>query len=148
VQSPSSRRIVFTLVPQGWSFFTRNPREAQAVIYEIKDGVPLPLDHKHSSIYNFIGLSRRASVIMSEMQVVKAELPDSIYMTTKWSYQENIVGEYPQQPFKVKNKISNPLLCGEYLLIFQKAVPWAWSKSMKSITMPAKVARVKIECND
>ena len=44
--------------------------------------------------------------------------------------------------------IYDPLLCGEYLLVFQKPVPWAWSKSLKKIEMPAKIIRFKILCNE
>lgn len=149
VQDGFVRRMVFAVVPQGWSFFTRSPREAQTIIYEISNNELNLVDHRHSSFRHLVGLNRRSSVVMSEMQIVRAELPDSIFMTTQWNYQAGIVGDYPDRSAKeVDNKLFQPLLCGEFLLVFQEPVPWAWSKSLKTIKMPAKAARITITCRD
>jgi antimicrobial peptide system SdpA family protein len=142
------KRIVFSLTPQGWAFFTRNPREAQTLIYEIKKDKLVLLNHKHSSIYNWIGLNRKSSVIMSEMQIIRSKLADSIFINSEWNYQINKTGNFPKKNTLVKNEIFNPILCGEYVLVFQKPIAWAYSKSLKNISMPAKVARIKINCND
>ncbi len=86
---------------------------------------------------------------MSEMQIVRAELPDSIFMTTEWNYQAGVTGKYPVASSKeVENKLFKPILCGEFLLVFQEPVPWAWSKSLSTIKMPAKAARITITCHD
>lgn len=149
VQDGFVRRMVFAIVPQGWSFFTRSPREAQTIIYEISNNELTLVDHRHSSLRHLIGLNRRASVVMSEMQIVRAELPDSIFMTTEWNYQAGVTGKYPVASSKeVENKLFKPILCGEFLLVFQEPVPWAWSKSLSTIKMPAKAARITITCHD
>ncbi len=144
----NKKKLVVSLTPQGWAFFTRNPREAQTLIYEVKDDKLVLLKHKHSSIYNWIGLDRRASVLVSEMSIIRSKVPDSMFMTTKWNYQTNKTGDFPSESIAIKNEIHNPTLCGDYVLVFQQPIAWAYSKSMDNIDMPAKSVRIKIECND
>lgn len=144
----NSKKIVYTLVPQGWAFFTRSPREAQILIYRNEKGIFKKENHTHSSVYNLLGLSRKSSVIMSEMQLVRYEIPNKLFSNTKWNYQNNYMGYIPKEIFKFKNKVDNPILCGEYLLVLQKPIPWAWSSSILEIEMKAKIIRIKIECND
>lgn len=148
VQDGFVRRMVFAVVPQGWSFFTRSPREAQTIIYEVKNNTLVLVDHRHTSIKHLIGLNRRASVVMSEMQIVRSQLPDSIFITTDWNYQSGTIGKFPDKPaMEVPNKLYNPILCGEFVLVFQQPVPWAWSESLSTINMPAKAARITITCD-
>jgi antimicrobial peptide system SdpA family protein len=140
--------VVNFLIPQGWAFFTRNPREAQVIIYKNEGGRLLELPHKHSNLSNIMGLNRRASVIVSEMQSIKNKIPDSVFKNTKWNFQEGKFGQLPNSAYPAINNFANPILCGEYILVLQEVVPWAWSKNSKHIEMPAKVARIHIKCNE
>lgn len=143
-----SKRIVYSIVPQGWAFFTRNPREAQVLLYEIKDNKPQKINHLHSSGCNLMGLNRRSSVYISEIQLVRAELSDSLFSDTEWNYQNSSLGYIPEKQYIVRNKVSNPLLCGEYLLVLQQPIPWAWSSKIKTMKMPAKIIRIKLICDE
>jgi antimicrobial peptide system SdpA family protein len=140
------KRETFILVPQGWAFFTRSPREAQTIIYKVEGKGLVLLDHKHSDFANWMGLSRRASVIMSEMQIVKSKLHDSVFVDTKWNYQTCKIGLYPSDGIEVENEVNDPILCGDFVLVFQKPIPWAWSKSLKDIEMPATAVKVTVRC--
>lgn len=140
---------LFTFVPQGWAFFTRNPREAQIVIYQKNtDNTFEEISQRHSSYKNLFGLKRRASKIMSELQFIKREINDSLYQNTMWSYQEKLYTKLPLSLISVQNQMKDQVLCGEYIVIYQKAVPWAWSRSLHTIKMPAKIIRLNIKCND
>ena len=87
-----------TLIPQGWAFFTRDPREAQVLIYEIgKNNALTNLEQKHSSYKNLFGLSRKSSKIMIELQLIKNKLSDSLYQNTKWNYQDNFYTTIPDK---------------------------------------------------
>ena len=140
------KRLVYTLVPQGWAFFTRNAREAQTMVYRVNGDQLELLHHRHSCWHNFFGLSRRTTVYFSEIQGIRSQLTDTDFMSSKWNFQANKTGEFPTEKVEVKNNIANPLLCGDYVLVFQKHVPWAWSKNIDKIDMPAKVARVEVAC--
>lgn len=140
---------LFTFVPQGWAFFTRNPREAQIVIYQkTADNRFEEISQRHSSHNNLFGLKRKASKILSELQFIKREINDSLYQNTMWSYQEKIYSKVPLEVVSVQNQMEDQILCGEYIVIYQKTVPWAWSRSLYRIKMPTKIIRLNILCND
>ena len=140
---------MFSFIPQGWAFFTRSPREAQIILYEMqKDGNITKYPQKHSSYKNLFGLDRKASKVIAEIQGLKLKLHDSLFINSKWRFQIVHGGEFPQKIEEIQNEIHDPILCGEYLLVFQKPVPWAWSRSIKTIEMPAKIIRLKILCDE
>ncbi|VAW14377.1 hypothetical protein MNBD_BACTEROID03-708 [hydrothermal vent metagenome] len=138
-------------VPQGWAFFTRSPREAQVILYEFHDDDSLiKYPQKHSSYKNIFGLDRKISKVLTEIQALKFQIPDTLYTNYQWNYQttEHSKLKRPLNVCKVKNGIYQPILCGDYLLVFQKPIPWAWSKSINKLKMPAKIIHLRIECND
>ena len=136
---------VFNFIPQGWAFFTRDPREAQITIYRIEnDSVLKPYPQRHSSLNNLLGLKRTSSKILTELQLLKLKTSDSLYSDVKWNYQVDKFEKFKIKRFEYKNEIYDPILLGDFIVVYQKPVPWAWSKSIKEIKMPAKVIRFKI----
>lgn len=136
-----------TLTPQGWAFFTRSPREAQIIIYSVADdGSFSKYQHKHSSLNNLFGLNRKSSKVLGELQMIKSNVADSLFENCKWNYQKLRAFKIPKSTHTIKNIIDEPILCGEFIIIFQKPIPWAWSKSIDRIEMPAKIIRLNIDC--
>lgn len=144
----NSKKIVDALTPQGWAFFTRDPREAQVILYKIENNHIKKIPHLHSSAYNFLGLCRTSSIYMHEIQAIRTKLHNNWFSDTYWNYQSNIYGKFPTNSYSLYNDTKKPLLCGEYLLVFQKPVPWAWSSSIENIKMPGKIIRINIKCHD
>lgn len=139
----------FTLIPQGWAFFTRSPREAQVLLYAASPEAPgrlTPVKHQHAAAYNAFGLNRRSTQIMSELQMIKSKLADSLFITTNWNYQRGLYGPIPDKAVEVENIMGSQLLCGEYVLVFQEVIPWAWASSMDKIKMPAKAIKLNVVC--
>lgn len=136
---------VFNFIPQGWAFFTRDPREAQITIYKIEnDSILKPYPQRHSSFTNLFGLKRTSSKILTELQLVKLKTPDSLYSDMEWNYQVDKYSKLPTKSFEYKNEIFDPILLGNFIVIYQKPVPWAWSKSIQRIKMPSKVIKFNI----
>ncbi|HMO38475.1 MAG TPA: SdpA family antimicrobial peptide system protein [Saprospiraceae bacterium] len=141
-------RQVYTFMPQGWAFFTRNPREAQVQLYQQDDkGDWRKVQHFHAHYSNAFGLSRRTTTLITELQYFKTnDLQDEDFINCESNYQRGIVGCVPDSTIVLQNKFDKPILCGEYILTFQEPVPWAWSRSMHKISMPSKVIRLNIQC--
>lgn len=136
---------VLNFIPQGWAFFTRNPREAQIIIYKIdNDSIIKPYPQRHSSFTNLFGLKRTSSKILTELQLLKLKTSDSLYSDMEWNYQINKLEKFTTKSFEYKNEIFDPILLGEFIVVYQKPVPWAWSKSIKEIKMPSKIIKFKI----
>ena len=136
---------VFDVVPQGWAFFTRDPREPQVIIYEIKNNKIINMEHRHSSYKRIFGLERDYGKLISELQVILSNVKKAEFENYHWNYQSEINNTYiPKKIHYCKNKYNNPLLTKEYLVVFQKAIPWAWLNSIDKIKMEAKIIRIKI----
>ena len=82
-QTPSltNSLIIQNLVPQGWGFFTRSPRERLHQIYKLEHAdnniiSKAPIAISNSSIKNFFGLSRKARRIHLEMMRLMAYAGD------------------------------------------------------------------------
>lgn len=139
------------LVPQGWAFFTRSPREAQILLYEItSEGKLRKFPHKHSSYRNLFGINRKSSKLLTEIQGIKSKIPDSLFNNTKWNYQSSSTDltSITNQLYSIRNEVYSPIMCGKYALFFQKPIPWAWLESRNSINMPAKVIYLEVSCDE
>lgn len=137
---------VLRFTPQGWAFFTRSAREEQIYIYKIDGNSLKKINQRHADLKNIIGLSRDISKIGIEIDALTNIVNIENFMNTEWNYEANLLGKIPEAFIEIKNPIYEPLLCGEYLLVFQPLVPWAWSKSKNNIKMPSKVIKLRIEC--
>lgn len=135
----------FSTLPQGWAFFTRSPREGQVMLYKLEDGQITEMNHRHSSPGNAFGLNRKVSHMMSEIQAIERQVPDEKFMNSRWNFQSKQYGEIPEEAYPIEQTLNHPQLNGEYVLVYQEIIPWAWSKNLDKIDMPAKVARIKIE---
>jgi len=137
---------VYTYTPQGWAFFTRDAREDQVYIYKInKDGELKKINQKHANTDNFFGTSRKVSKMFAEVDIITSMIGKKKFYTTTWNYDKNSYGEIPDNFVEVKNLIKHPVLCGDYLLVYHKIVPWAWSNNDK-VKMPAKVIKIRVLC--
>jgi antimicrobial peptide system SdpA family protein len=144
----SGKKIITGIIPQGWAFFTRDPREAQVILYKVtQHGELEPIPQRHTQSHNIFGLKRESTKILLELQFIKEQLTDSTFENTRWNYQANRTGIYPLHIHEVVNKIKEPILCGNYVLVIQDYIPWAWSGYMQTIQMPAKAINIRIRCD-
>ena len=143
--------ILFALVPQGWAYFTRSPREAQITILKRSnnDNKFVRINLRHSHPDNLFGLYRRSPKILTELQRAKLEIPESIYLDTTWNYQQqHSTGDIKKLlSYNFINKIKDPELCGEHLVIYQKPIPWAWLTNRDKIKMACKMIKINFVCN-
>lgn len=110
--------------PQGYAFFTRNPREPHINIYEVfKDDSLVQINEKASlSAQNLFGLSRKNRRLNIEFQEVISKI-------LLW---ENSFEKAKQKSLTLKldSKESNKI-CGKYLFVKEERIPWAWIKNKK-----------------
>jgi antimicrobial peptide system SdpA family protein len=135
------------LFPQEWAFFNGEFRRAQVVLYKKNSANQFDRIDLHINAYsNAFGIKKQPQRILAELRYIKREVNDSLYVDTKWNYQLGILGTIPDFKVDVNNYFKAPLLCGEYLAVYQRMIPWAWLKSIDRIQMPSKVIRLNIQC--
>ncbi|WP_394345007.1 SdpA family antimicrobial peptide system protein [Echinicola soli] len=135
-------KLVYTVIPQGWGFFTRDPREPYTLLYKrTGDKLNLINDSGAEPRYLF-GLSRSTRRQNIELGSLYLQVPDSMWVSCPSKAWKECV---PDDRVFVSDSFKHPRLSGEYLLIRQAPVPWAWSKSYDKIKMPFEICKIYIE---
>ncbi len=133
-------QVIFTFIPQGWGFFTRDARELRTLVYS-KQGDELNLvNGSASTASELFGLSRESRRENIELGQLISVLPDSIWMncpSKKWQDCESA-------PYQIQSPFKNPKFNGEYVLIRTEPVPWAWSSRYASIQMPFSICHIDV----
>jgi antimicrobial peptide system protein, SdpA family len=143
--SQEQMRSVQMLLPEGFAFFTRNPRERDLYVYQRTDSTwASAMLGPKSQASNLFGFSRR-----SRMQSVETALLLSKTTQEDWTdcerTAETCLSELPVQD-TVTNVQPRPTVCGVAGFARRKPVPWAWSDKSDRLTMPSTITKLKISC--
>jgi antimicrobial peptide system SdpA family protein len=128
--SDSQKANISFFFPEGWGFFTKNPRdEILTDIYKIENGKLNLVTIPNSSSENLLGFSRKSRFISAEATKLSVLVGEN-----GWQNSVNWI-EHKILP-KNKNKVILPPVLksqlryfksGEYLLVRYKITPWAWT---------------------
>ncbi len=139
------RRNLVAVSPQGWAFFTRDPREPVDRVYLQRGGRLVEADYTNTSGRNLWGLRRAARGVAVELAALLAQIPDG-----QWSDCSDsppaCVASLDGAPPTVANSAVRQSLCGTLVVVRRPPVPWAWSRSPRPIHMPGKVVRLTAHC--
>jgi len=136
------QKNIFTLMPQGWGFFTKNPRDKQLDVYKIDNGKINRVTIKNFSLETCFGLSRKARFVGYE----SAQVINSI--NNKY-WNPDIFGNLSKLKYKTVYKYKNSnlkyLKKGSYVFVTYKIVPYKWAKSNQEKNKPIEYTLVEIE---
>lgn len=142
--SYSFKRSVSFVIPQGWGFFTRSPREAVLETYRIPKGDRDMIEvlNKNTSWRNWFGLSRNNRFIGYEMSNLIGHIPREAWHSGVGFIADNIPDTTfsidVKQPFKTFKRHT------DYLLVQHKPIPITWVSQDQEKYRPYLVARVKL----
>jgi antimicrobial peptide system SdpA family protein len=129
--STSIKRTIMAIFPQGWSFFTKSPREEIFYVYtyDENDSCRLTeLDLNNSSKKNLFGIKRYARTSSAEIAYLVKKIPTEYWIRTKSGI--NSINTDSLKPVFILNNTNSRLLCANEIIIEKKEpIPWAWSKS-------------------
>lgn len=140
------KNTIFNMVPQGWGFFTRNPREDEILFYKI-DSISnqITLSTKtNNSLEFYLGASRKNRFIGIEMDFIHNKVPKKSWKkgdTKKFSFDFSTQADTIKSNFNVQN------LSGHYFIVKQQRTPWAWGRNYKKIIMHYEYSKVYIPRN-
>lgn len=142
VLSEGMKTKLNTIFPEGWSFFTRNPREPLLESFNIVDNNLVPIPLSNSSSENFFGFSRKSRVKGFEASMIVSDIPSNIWKEdTGIDYKKHI----NDSVINIKPKQSNTYFKkGVYLFVLKKPIPWAWAGKNQEKYAPYSVAKVKV----
>lgn len=131
------------LVPQGWGFFTRNPREDRIKIYKYHNSGYAEILDKNFSTQNYFGISRKNRITLNEVLYNLKIVGDSSWYQTR-IVNDSLVKSLPE--VTIVNLAKDPLNCGKLLVIKEKTIPWAWRKHKGSLNPMKSLVKINLIC--
>ncbi|MDK7375602.1 MULTISPECIES: SdpA family antimicrobial peptide system protein [Weeksella] len=133
------------LLPEGWAFFTRSPREEQVYIYTYKDLNKVSL--KNTDISQFLGIKRKNRFIQDKLGKIVSGIESKYWF--KYNTSKDIEHILDSLNY-ITVSVEKPSLCGEYIIEVRRTMPWAYYKSelSKNIAQDRKLVRVGFECKN
>jgi antimicrobial peptide system SdpA family protein len=131
--------------PEGFSFFTRNPREPQAYLFEglSREKVIKP---NNSSSYWF-GIKRDGRAVNVELASILVALQSAEWYDC-FEPEESCFDNQNVPIFYIENENQNALICGDFFVKIAEPIPWAWADAFKSKgrQMPCKLVKISVTC--
>lgn len=139
------------LLPEGWNFFTRNPRERRTYIYQVlKNGSVKSLETwPNNNLINFLGVKRTARAIGTDYGIILSNIPDSVWIKSsvddlniKTSKRRNLSENYIITRYPDAKK---HFLFGEFIFVKREILPWSWYRNNLIANLPLKYVYVSIK---
>lgn len=134
--SRSTLPSLLVLTPEGWGFFTRDPREEDIFPYIRNEDTGAWV---LSSRWTF-GFGRHGTVVSREaaMHAMKVEADATACRSDHSTCLNGVLAKGTEEAIPPRN------LCGDIGLVWQEPVPWAWAES--DVVMPLRVVRFEVSC--
>lgn len=145
-ETPKNNTNFRAFFPEGFSFFTRNPREPQVEVYKLEGGRLELLTIANASHKNWFGIVKSSRAQNIETGYLLSKIKADDWLSCKGPLIACVTHEMTPV-LELKTNYSSPLLCGELVITVKKPVPWAWSNSMDPKNMPTEFARILIRCD-
>lgn len=123
------------LVPEGWGFFTRDPREEDFFTYRRDESGAWEVISQWA-----FGFSRRGRILAREAVSIVEQV--EIQIDCRGDHVSCLDGIDAEA--MIDTTYRDPGLCGDIGFVWQDPVPWAWAKS--AVVMPSRVGRVEVSC--
>ncbi|GGO21744.1 SdpA family antimicrobial peptide system protein [Micromonospora parathelypteridis] len=137
--APPGRSVARALVPEGWAFFTRDPRRPSPVAYAADRDGRWRLASGGSR--GPAGLDKRDRARSAEISLLTRRLHGSAW-TECDGEPSTCLAAAPATA--VANTATVRTLCGDTGIVLQEVLPWAWNDL--PTVLPSRVARLTVTC--
>lgn len=133
------------LFPQGWAFFTKDPREEHTIFYKIDKNNLQELDFKNGAMNSSFGISRKNRIMLIEIAQIVNQI-DSVSWVDLKSKEDLNTYKDTTKSLEVINFVNKAELeNGDYMIVKQRPVPWSWRENKDNLFMPAKGVKIKLK---
>jgi sporulation delaying protein A len=133
------------LLPEGWAFFTRDPREADVLLFRrAGDGWERAEVGSYAQAKFAFGWSRRPRAQGLELALLLAS-------TTKEDWRpctaiSDCLAASRAEPISIPDRSPVPTLCGQVALVKANPVPWAWARHVGADHRAESVVFLSVQC--
>ncbi len=132
------------VLPQGWSFFTRNPREPWRQIFRRTERGWEQVADRQMSWQQAFGARRNSRKVGAEA----AWLVEEVWAVWSEDCETNPVECLEMAPVAehLNNGFPAPDVCGLIGIVEQRFTPFAW-RDLDGALMPSQVMKVEVDCS-
>lgn len=132
--------IMFSLFPQGWSFFTKDPTESRMTLYKIENNKLIAINFKNTQSHNFYGLTKSDRIFYYKIYNEMGNIPLKHFFNTRENAEKMDLSKLNK--YKVFNTNFRK---GLYVAQIQKITPWAWHSELDNVSMPKRCIILNIQ---
>ena len=134
---------IMTFIPEGWGFFTRNPREPDLHLFILKNNrwVKNP-NMPISNFRNAMGLSRLPRAQSVEIAMLISKVKENDWKTSELNI-NNLELKNPSI-ITIKELFPYAILKDTLCIVQQAPIPWAWSWNRSVLKMPSKYIVINV----
>lgn len=130
--------------PQGWVFFTRNPREASDRVYRRTNPCCESIVATNGDAEHMFGIQRDPRAQGVELGTLVAQVPEKAWQPCRGDLAACIAKTTPAA-VKVVNRSAVRSMCGEVIVERRPPIPWAWSRSNR-VNPPYSLLVMNVSC--
>jgi len=133
--------------PQGWKFFTRNPREDWLLPFaRHSDGTWESASlGPNGRLDAYLGISRKPRAQGIEIGLLLYEVPKAMWDACNGDPTTCL--EHSPIKATLRNRSPNPTLCGIVGFVQQRQTPWAWdARGVAPEYMPSRITKFEVRC--
>ena len=143
--TPDQRQFTMALTPEGWAFFTRNPREPVDRVFRWEGTAWTRFNKPNASPENLFGFRKTSRPIAAELSMLLGQVPPGRWQSCDADLTA-CLGNPALTAVPIENHSRIQGICGRFVLERRPPVPWAWSESIDEVHMPAKVVMLDVAC--
>lgn len=147
----ASVEVMNSLLPQGWAFFTRSPREAGLRVYPVRDGaLGGHAQPANAEPGNLFGLDRDSRSQGTEIGLLNAAVPDEAWVACEGprdvclpaALEAALAGDLPS----IVNTSLVQTICGPVVLSGEEPTAWAYRDLVDDRWRSVEYAAVEVTC--
>ncbi|MFI9628829.1 SdpA family antimicrobial peptide system protein [Streptomyces sp. NPDC052042] len=145
VELPGQNRVTSatrTVVPQGWAFFTKSPRETDLDPYGLVDGTWQSL---RAGLHAEYGFNRESRAQGLEIGLLFQRAQDDRPFACKGRALTDCL-DRASTVTHADNPTPSPTLCGRIALVNQRPVPYAWRDFYPGTHTPESAYVLEVRC--
>lgn len=138
---------IVAIIPQGWGFFTRNPREARhEYYYKQADQWIKDPNLRNGTLRNVYGLDRSGRLALLLYGRIEKKIPGSAWITMKdYDFKHFDFKSPSLKTVRIQTKKQAAVNMPTDIIIVQKEItPWAYRAFESNIGLPVSVVKLHI----
>lgn len=137
--------ITMSIFPQGWGFFSKDPRDDHFYVIDIPSG-ELGASWPNMTLKNWGGLKRFGRSQGIELGRIYSQVKEQDMVECNETPLQCL--EDQGDVINITNDSPSPTITGDVGIVVQESVPWVWAKKVNKEDMPSKIVRLKVDVPD